>query len=136
MIRTYEELIKLKTFDERLNYCMCSGTVGEALFGYERYLNQQFYHSPAWRRIRRMVILRDQGRDLACEGHDILGRIIIHHLNPITKYDLVNQTDFLTNMSYLICVSHNTHEAITFQSPDLAKEVTFERKPNDTIPWR
>lgn len=107
IIRTYSELLCLSTFLERFNYLKLSGQVGRETFGFERYLNQSFYHSHEWRPIRDYVIARDLGRDLGVEGYEIHGRIYIHHMNPITVEDVRQATDLLTNPDYLICTTHN-----------------------------
>lgn len=135
-IRTYSELIRLPTFLERFNYLKLNGRVGEETFGCHRYLNQVFYHSKEWRRIRDFVIVRDNGCDLGVSGYDIFGKILIHHMNPITADDIRNRSDYLLNPDYLICVSHMTHEAITYGDERLLVTEPIERAPNDTSPWR
>lgn len=138
MIRTYSELSKLKTFKERFEYLKVNdgGHVGEDTFGWRRYLNQQFYKSPEWRAIRRDIIIRDNGCDLGIDGHDIHGRIIIHHLVPLTKDDVELRTKYLTDPEYLICVSHATHNAIHYGSENSLLQEPIERSKNDTCPWR
>lgn len=136
-IRTYTELMKLKTFKERFEYLKLSGVVGQDTFGYDRYLNQQFYKSKAWKRIRDQVIIRDNGCDLGIEDRDINSRIYVHHMNPITKSDILNMTDMLLDPEYLICVSKNTHDAIHYGDEQLLyTNHLVERTPNDTCPWR
>ena len=108
MIRTYSELIRLSTFKERFHYLDLKGIVGEETFGFDRWINQQFYHSKEWRRFRRDIIVRDLGCDLGVRGHEIQGSITIHHMNPITKIDIIESTEFLMNPEYVICVSDNT----------------------------
>ena len=135
-IRTYSELITIPTFEERYEYLRLSGSVGVETFGFERYLNQSFYISDEWRSIRRQVIIRDNGCDLAFEGREIHSRIIIHHMNPITKEDLLNRTEFLLNPEYLVCTMKNTHDAIHYGDKNLLFSVPKERAPNDTCPWR
>lgn len=136
-IRTYTELMKLKTFKERFEYLKLSGVVGQDTFGYDRYLNQQFYKSKAWKRIRDQVIIRDNGCDLGIEDRDINSRIYVHHMNPITKSDIINMTDMLLDPEYLICVSKNTHDAIHYGDEQLLyTNHLVERTPNDTCPWR
>lgn len=135
-IRTYSDLIQLPTFLERFNYLKLNGRVGEETFGYHRHLNQVFYRSAEWKRVRNQVILRDNGCDLGLSGYDIYGKILIHHMNPITVDDIRNRSDFLLNPEYLICVSHNTHEAITYGNDRLFGIESVERSPNDTCPWR
>lgn len=136
-IRTYTELIKLPTFVERFNYLRLVGEVGAETFGNERYLNQLFYKDSEWRRIRREVILRDNGCDLGVEGYEIQNRILIHHLNPISEKDILNRTEFLLSPEYLITTCFDTHNAIHYgtKRPYLEQKVP-ERSPNDTCPWR
>lgn len=135
-LRCYRELIRLKTFDERFEYLKLKGIVGEATFGYDRYLNQLLYTSGEWRRIRRDIILRDNGCDLAVEGYDILDTIIVHHMNPISVEDLIDFSEDVINPEYLICVSHNTHNAIHYGDKSLLIREPIERKPGDTCPWK
>ena len=136
-IRTYSELSKLRTFKERYEYLKLSSVVGEDTFGYDRYLNQQFYKSKAWKRVRDQVIIRDNGCDLGIDDRYINSRIYVHHMNPITKSDIINLTEYLLNPEYLICVSKNTHDAIHYGSEELLyKNHMVERRPNDTCPWR
>ena len=136
-IRTYSELSKLRTFKERYEYLKLSSVVGEDTFGYDRYLNQQFYKSMAWKRVRDQVIIRDNGCDLGIDDRYINSRIYVHHMNPITKSDIINLTDYLLNPEYLICVSKNTHDAIHYGSEELLyTNHMVERRPNDTCPWR
>ena len=136
MIRTYRELLSLTTFEDRFEYLKLGGVVGEALFGFERYLNQNFYRSAEWRRIRRDVIIRDNGCDLACDGYIIYGAVFIHHMNPISRDDLLKRTDLLLNPDYLISVSFTTHQAIHYGNTDMLPKGPVERLPNDTCPWR
>jgi len=137
MIRTYSELIKLPTFDERFEYLKLKGKVGFETFGYDRYLNQNFYKSSLWRSVRNRVINRDMGRDLGVEGYEIYGKIIIHHMNPITINDIEESTSYLMNPEYLICVSYDTHQAIHYGDRNLLAEKGLnERFPNDTCPWK
>lgn len=136
-IRTYTELTKLKTFKERYEYLKLSSIVGEDTFGYDRYLNQQFYKSIAWKRVRDQVIIRDNGCDLGIDDRYINSRIYVHHMNPITKSDIINLTEYLLNPEYLICVSKNTHDAIHYGSEELLyTNHMVDRRPNDTCPWR
>ena len=136
-IRTYSELSKLRTFKERYEYLKLSSVVGEDTFGYDRYLNQQFYKSKAWKRVRDQVIIRDNGCDLGIDDRYINSRIYVHHMNPITKSDIINLTEYLLNPEYLICVSKNTHDTIHYGSEELLyTNHMVERRPNDTCPWR
>lgn len=138
-IRTYSELSRLKTFDERFDYLKLDGIVGVQTFGFDRWLNQEFYRSKEWKDVRRFVILRDNGCDLGVDGYEIQGKILVHHINPIKAEDIINVTAYLLNPEYLISTSDNTHNALHYGDPDLLKvfPVYFaERKPNDTCPWK
>lgn len=135
-IRTYSELCQLSTFEDRFDYLRLNGSVGKDTFGFDRYLNQQFYRSREWKRIRDLVILRDNGCDLGVEGYEIRGRILIHHINPISVEDIHTMSDLLMNPEYLICVSHRTHNAIHYGDESLIITAPIERTQNDTCPWR
>lgn len=136
IIKTYSELITLSTFEDRYRYLKLSGVVGEATFGFDRYLNQIFYKSKEWLRIRDYVITRDNGCDLGIEGREIHGRILIHHMNPITKEDILSRSEYLLNPEYLICTVKNTHDAIHYGDEDLLFKGLVERSLNDTCPWK
>ena len=135
-IKTYSELIKIPTFKERYRYLRLTGRVGEDTFGFDRYLNQIFYRSAEWKRIRDKVIVRDNGCDLGIEDREIYGKILIHHMNPITDRDILDATDILLNPEYLICVSHITHNAIHYGNEDLLITEPIIRTKNDTCPWK
>lgn len=135
-IRTYSELITLPTFEERYQYLRLNGRVGEETFGFDRWLNQKFYKDPEWLRIRDEVIIRDNGCDLAIPGREIYSRILIHHMNPITKDDILQRSQYLLDPEYLICTIKNTHDAIHYGDENLLVKGPVERKPNDTCPWR
>lgn len=136
-IRTYEELSKLKTFEERYEYLKLDGSVGEETFGFDRYLNQKFYkYDPDWKKIRDEVIFRDNGCDLGIEGREINGLILVHHMNPITKDDILNRSEYLLNPNYLITTIKSTHDAIHYGSSDLLMKDPVVRSKNDTCPWR
>ena len=136
-LRTYSELKKLKTFEERFKYLKLSGEVGKDTFGFDRYLNQKFYASPEWKRVRDKVIIRDSGCDLGINGNEIYGKIYIHHMNPLTRKDIEFSTENLLNPEYLICVSHATHNAIHYGDDSiLTSNAIVERSENDTIPWK
>lgn len=136
-IRTYSELITIPTFEERYEYLRLDGRVGEETFGFDRYLNQAFYQrSQEWKRIRDFVIIRDNGCDLGIEGREIRGKILVHHMNPITKDDILKQSKFLLDPEYLICTLKSTHDAIHYGDENLLMTGPVERKPNDTCPWR
>ena len=135
-IRTYSDLSKLTTFEDRYNYLRLNGFVGQETFGFDRYLNQVFYKSAKWRSVRDFVIVRDNGCDLGIEGREIYGKIIIHHMNPITIQDIEQESDFLLDPEFLISTVHETHNAIHYGDENLLIRVPIERKPNDTCPWR
>lgn len=135
MIKTYSELIKLKTFNERFEYLKLDGTVGRITFGSRRYLNQLLYRSTEWRQLRHKVIVRDEGRDLACEGYDIFGYTIIHHINPISIEDLQNNDPRIFDMENVILTSLSTHNAIHYGDEDLLPGVVTERTKGDTLLW-
>ena len=135
-IRTYSELIKLQTFEERFRYLQLNGRVGEETFGFDRYLNQKFYNDPEWLRIRDQVIIRDNGCDLAMPDREIKTRILVHHMNPIDKEDILRRSDFLLNPEYLICTIKATHDAIHYGNESKLIIMPPERRPNDTCPWR
>lgn len=141
-MRTYEELMRIPTFKERYEYLRLDGEVGKETFGFDRWLNQQFYHSTEWRRIRNQIIVRDTppGSEGACDmglfGYPISGRIYVHHMNPIAPDDIVRATEILTNPNYLICVSYDTHQAITYGAEALLPKDPIERRPGDTCPWK
>lgn len=136
LIRCYTDLIQLPTFKERYEYLRLGGIVGQDTFGFDRYLNQKFYHSQEWKQIRRDVIIRDHGRDLAMEGYELNDNVFVHHMNPILPKDLVNVPDEIMNPEYLICVSKRTHDAIHFGDASLLPGLPVERAPNDMCPWK
>ena len=135
-IKTYSELITLPTFLDRYHYLKLNGQVGKDTFGFDRYLNQIFYQSKEWRSTRDYVIARDNGCDLGIAGHEIYGKILIHHMNPITAYDILKRSDFLLNPEYLICTIKNTHDAIHYSDESLLITDPVERSKNDTCPWK
>lgn len=136
MIRTYSELSRLKTFEERFEYLKLNGKVGEDTFGFDRTFNQMFYRSEEWKRVRDRVIIRDQGCDLGIKDREIRGRILIHHMNPITLDDIRNVSDYLMNPEYLISTTHLTHNAIHYGDSNLLMKDPVERTKNDTCPWK
>lgn len=136
MIRTYSELLSFDSFLDRFRYLKLTGHIGEETFGYDRYLNQKFYRTLEWRQLRDRLIVRDFGCDLAHPDFEIPGRILIHHMNPITKFDILDRSEFLMNPEYLICVSHNTHQAIHYGDESLLISEPIIRIPNDTCPWK
>ena len=135
-IRTYSELVTLPTFEERFKYLQLNGQVGKDTFGFDRYINQNFYRSLEWKRVRDKVILRDNGCDLGVECYEIHGRILIHHMNPITIRDIESMSEYLLNPEYLISTVHNTHNAIHYGDESLLITVPIERTKNDTCPWK
>lgn len=136
-MRTYQELIKLSTFEERYRYLKLDGWVGMETFGFDRYVNQKLYQSYEWKEIRRQVILRDNGCDLGIEDRPIPSKILIHHMNPISLKDILQRSDLIMNPDYLITVSHNTHNAIHYGDESLLFPTELvERRPNDTCPWK
>ena len=135
-IRTYSELITIPTFEERFEYLQLKGSVGKDTLGYDRYLNQVLYRSPEWKRLRNQIIIRDCGCDLACDGYDIYGKVLIHHLNPITVEDVLARSRKVFDPDNLVCVSHNTHNAIHYGDVDLLVTGPIIRTKNDTCPWR
>ena len=135
-MRTYSELVRLLTFEERFRYLRLDGVVGRETFGFDRYLNQRFYSSAEWKRIRRDVIIRDNGCDLGVPERTIGGRILIHHMKHVTRKDIIRASELLMDPEFLICVSHETHNAIHYGDESLLMAVPPERKPNDTCPWK
>lgn len=142
MNRCYSDLIQLPTLEERFEYLRLQGVVGEELFGYARYLNQQFYHSQVaingmtWRDARDLVIIRDKGYDLGVAGWKIVGNIYVHHMNPVTLEQLKNNDPALVDPENLISCSYRTHQAITLGSEALLPKPPVVRRPNDTCPWK
>ena len=135
-IRTYSELITIPTFEGRFEYLQLKGSVGKDTFGYDRYLNQVLYRSPEWKRLRNQIIIRDAGCDLACDGYDVYGKVLIHHLNPITVEDVLARSRKVFDPDNLVCVSHNTHNAIHYGDVYLLVTGPIIRTKNDTCPWR
>lgn len=137
LTRTYKELSRLKTFEERYRYLQLKGSVGRETFGFDRYLNQVFYQrNPKWKAARDAVIIRDNGCDLGIEGREIYGKIIVHHMNVVTLEDLERDSDILYDPEYLISTMHTTHNAIHYGDEHLLMLDPIERKPNDTCPWK
>ena len=136
--RCYSELITLPTFKQRFNYLKLNGLVGESTFGFDRYLNQRFYRTPEWKRVRNEVILRDNGCDLGLEDREIPpgARIYIHHMNPMMVKDITNKLDWILDPEFLICTMKITHDAIHYGDESILYSDPIERYENDTIPWR
>jgi hypothetical protein len=135
MTLTYEELTKRDTFLGRFRYAVLGGELGVATFGFDRHLNQAFYASHEWKRVRDIAIVRDNGCDLGVEGHEIHDRILVHHMNPIKVHDLIHFNEDLLNPEYLICVSTRTHNAIHFGDESQLPPPIVERRPGDTTLW-
>lgn len=136
-IKTYSELVKLNSFEERYKYLKLEGKVGKDTFGFDRYLNQIFYKTDEWKSVRDYVISRDNGCDLGMPDREIkFGKILVHHMNPITKEDILNRSNMLLNPEYLITTTKNTHDAIHYGSDDLLYQDPVERYKNDTCPWK
>lgn len=133
--RTYSELIRLDTFEERYDYLQCRGEVGRSTFGFDRYLNQRFYTSSEWRHIRKHVIARDLGLDLGIEGHEIHTKILVHHMNPMETDDLVHGNQDVLDPEFLITTTHDTHNAIHYGDRSLLPTGPAERLPGDTKLW-
>lgn len=135
-IRTYSELITFPTFEERYQYLRLNGNVGRETFGFDRYMNQFFYRSPEWKKVRNEVIARDNGCDLGVEGREIFGRVLIHHMNPISPEDIRDRSDLLLNPEFLITTVHNTHQAIHYGDESLLILSPIQRARHDTCPWK
>lgn len=135
-IKCYSKLIQIPTFIGRYRYLKLNGQVGNETFGYDRYLNQILYHSPEWKRFRRDIILRDNGCDLACEGYDLVGKILIHHINPITVRDIELRDPKVFDPENVISTGLNTHNAIHYGDEGLLIIGPLVRTPNDTCPWK
>lgn len=133
--RTYSEMSHFDTFEDRFNYLSLQGEVGATTFGFDRWLNQSFYTSPEWRRLRHHIIFRDNGCDLGVPDHEIFDRVIIHHITPMTVEDLESGNPLVFDPDNLICVSHNTHNAIHYGDASLLPQPFVERRPGDTKLW-
>ena len=135
--KSYSEMITMSEFDDRFRYAKLDGQVGMGTFGFDRYLNQQFYRSKEWKRLRDQIIIRDNGCDLGVPGHEISGKIYIHHLNPLSPEDITESTEKLFDPDNLVCVSAETHNAIHYGDESiLEKNKIVERSPGDTCPWK
>lgn len=136
MIRSYQELRRLPSFIERYNYLKLKGSVGESTFGFDRYLNQMLYGSKRWKRTRDDIIIRDCGCDLGIDTHEVYGRIVIHHMNPITVEDMEENLDIVYDPEFLVCTTSRTHQAIHYGDESLLPQTPIIRSRNDTCPWR
>lgn len=135
-IKSYRELRRLRTFEERFEYLKIGGVIGRETFGFERYLNQNFYRSPEWKHTRRDIIVRDNGCDLGIEDREIFGRIIVHHINPISIEDIEYGRDIIFDHDNLVCCSHNTSNAIHYGDSSLLIKLPQERRKGDTQLWK
>lgn len=133
--RSYSELRKIDTFEERYKYLALRGVVGESTFGFDRHINQQFYTSTEWRNVRQKVILRDEGLDLGIPGYEIFDKVVIHHMNPMTVNDIVHSDDSILNPDFLVCTTHRTHNAIHYGDESLLAKPLVPRQPGDTRLW-
>lgn len=134
-MKSFKELSRLQTFEERFDYLRLKGSVGRDTFGFERYLNQRFYRSREWQLVRPHVIARDLGFDLGIEGYDIPDRVIIHHMNPMSPEDIIEFDIDILNPDFLITTSHKTHNDIHYGRSDHSSKHYVERKPGDTKLW-
>lgn len=135
-IRSYRELRRLTSFEERFEYLSLRGQVGAATFGFDRWINQDFYRSKQWKDVRQNVIARDNGCDLGVDGYEIYDKIIIHHLNPMTPEDIEDGNPMIFDLDNLITTTHNTHNAIHYGDKSLLPRPTVARRPGDTRLWR
>lgn len=135
MTRTYTELLTCRTLEDRFEYLSLPGTIGEETFGFERSINQRFYHSREWQDVRKIVLVRDEGYDLGHRDWPVPGRPVIHHMNPITMEDLEEKTENLLNPEFLITCAIRTHNAIHYGDRSLLPQPFVERRPGDTLLW-
>jgi hypothetical protein len=133
--RNYSELRRLTTFEERFEYLKLQGYVGEQTFGFDRWMNQQFYRSREWKLARNEVIVRDQGCDLGIPGYDIHHGLLVHHMNPLSELDLVSGEEYIIDPEFLITTTHRTHNAIHYGDASLLPRAPVERVPGDTKLW-
>lgn len=136
MLRSYSELSRLRTFDERFRYLLLAGSVGVETFGFDRYVNQRFYRSEEWKHVRNIVIARDNGCDLGIEGRDINGRVYVHHMNPMSLEQINDHMDLILDPEYLVCMTFATHNAIHYGDESYITLAPVERQPNDMCPWK
>jgi len=134
-VRTYSELRRLTTFEERYAYLVLQGEVGNSTFGFDRWMNQQFYRSREWKQVRNVVVFRDNGCDLGVPGYEIYNRLMVHHMNPISAEDLANGEPWVLDPEYLITTTHRTHNAIHYGDDSLLSRAPVERRPGDTKLW-
>jgi hypothetical protein len=134
-IRIYSELRRLQSFEERFDYLVLRGEVGEATFGFDRWINQRFYQSRQWQQARELVIVRDNACDLGVPGHEIYARLMVHHMNPVTAQALADGEEWILDPEYLITTTHRTHNAIHYGDDSLIPKLLVERRPGDTKLW-
>jgi hypothetical protein len=135
MIRTYSELRRLHTFEERYHYLALRGAVGQTTFGFDRHMNQKFYTSREWKQIREYVIVRDNGCDLGIDGYEIHSKLLIHHMNPMVVSDIIHGNDDILDPEFLITTTHRTHNAIHYGDEKLLPRPLAVRRPGDTKLW-
>lgn len=135
MLKSYRELRRHETFEERFRYLSLRGHVGEATFGYDRWLNQQFYRSREWKQVRNDVIVRDNGCDLGIDGYEIHGALLVHHMNPLTPDEVIHGEQSLLDPNFLITTTHDTHNAIHYGDERLLRKPYVPRRPGDTKSW-
>ena len=133
--RTYSELRRIETFEERYEYLRLGGSVGSTTVGFDRYINQALYHSSEWKHIRRAVIIRDNGCDLGVPGYEINGSLLVHHMNPIDSDDILDREDLVLNPEFLITTTNQTHNAIHYGDQSLLRKPLVARAPGDTKLW-
>lgn len=133
--KSYSVLRRIPTFEERYDYLALKGHVGESTFGFDRWVNQNFYTSPMWRRVRDAVIVRDHGCDLGILGYDIHTGLLVHHMNPMTAQDIENGEEWILDPEFLITTTHRTHNAIHYGNKNLLPQPLVERRPGDTRLW-
>lgn len=134
-IRTYSEMCRYETLEERFEYLNLAGEVGAETFGFDRWINQHFYRSSAWRQVREFVIVRDNGCDLAVPGYEIYDRPLVHHINPMTPEDLIRNQAWVLDPEYLVTTTRRTHNAIHYGDASLIPKPLVERRPGDTKLW-
>jgi len=135
MIRTYAELATFGTFEERFRYLSLRGEVGRSTFGFDRWLNQEFYRSRLWKLARREVIARDQGCDLGIPGYEIYDKVLIHHMNPIESGQILHGDESILDPEFLVCISHRTHNAVHYGDESQLINPFIERRAGDTKLW-
>jgi hypothetical protein len=135
MIRSYRDLRRLNTLEERFAYLSLKGVIGDSTFGFDRWMNQEFYRSKQWRNLRHHILIRDNGCDLGIEGYEIHERPVIHHMNPMTTEDLIRGSEHIVESDYLITTSHRTHNAIHYGDASLLPQPIVERRRGDTKLW-